>query len=109
MKLSLTSLVVGYALCLSISSLAQSAKITSNPATGYGQHLYAQSCAVCHDAHSTTPKAGPGMKNYYSTHHPPPTDTTVRAIIAKGKGTMPGFSYLNQKQMNDLIAYLKTL
>jgi mono/diheme cytochrome c family protein len=94
-------LITLYVLCCGGLLFAQT---TSN-----GQRLYVQSCASCHDAHSTMHKAGPGLKGYYGGHHPVPVDAQVRVIIAKGKGTMPGFSSFSPAQMNDLIAYLKTL
>jgi hypothetical protein len=52
---------------------------------------------------------GPGMKGYYTTYRPRPSASAVRTIISKGKGAMPGFSGLRNAQIDDLIAYLKTL
>jgi len=82
----------------------------SAPAVANGQRIFIRSCASCHDAHGTTPKSGPGLKNYYREHPPPhSTDAAVRAVIQQGKGTMPAFSNLGKSQMDDLMAYLKTL
>jgi mono/diheme cytochrome c family protein len=109
MKFFLASLFAVFALYLGISALAQPERTSSSPAVRNGQRLYTQSCASCHDARSTVVRIGPGLKSYYSAHSPRPTDANVRAVIAKGKGTMPGFNNLSQEQMNDLIVYLKTL
>lgn len=73
-----------------------------------GQRIFSQSCASCHNANSTLPKVGVGLKGYYQ-HQPRPTDSAVRAILLKGKGNMPAFSALNSSQIDDLIAYLRTL
>ena len=108
MKLFLTLFAV-FALYLGIAALAQSERAGSTAAVRNGQRLYTQSCAACHDTRSTVVRVGPGLKSYYSVHSPRPTDANVRAVIVKGKGTMPGFNNLSQEQMNDLIVYLKTL
>jgi len=97
------------ALCVCLFILTMLARSAPSPAATNGQHVYARSCASCHDAHSTVSKVGPGLKGYYSSHHPPPSDAKVLAIIVKGKGRMLGFSSLSQEQMDELIAYLKTL
>jgi mono/diheme cytochrome c family protein len=109
MKLLSSFLLTLLAVYLSVSILAQPMTSRQSPAVRNGQRLYAQSCTSCHDAHSTIRKAGPGMMGYFNTRHPRPTDSSVRAIIAKGKGTMPGFSNFTDMQMNELITYLKTL
>ena len=73
-----------------------------------GRRIFNQSCAACHDASGTTVKPGPGLKNYYR-HQPRPADASVRTIIQQGKGRMPAFSTLNKTQIDDLVAYIKTL
>jgi mono/diheme cytochrome c family protein len=74
-----------------------------------GRQIFAQSCAGCHDAHSSIRRAGPGLKSYYHNHQPRPADAQVRDLISRGKGAMPGFSSFTRRQTDDLIAYLKTL
>jgi mono/diheme cytochrome c family protein len=73
-----------------------------------GKRTFNQSCTSCHDILGTTTKSGPGLKNYYR-HQPSPADAAVRTIIQQGKGKMPAFSTLNKLQIDDLVAYLKTL
>jgi mono/diheme cytochrome c family protein len=53
--------------------------------------------------------AGSGLKWFYSGHQPKPSDAAVRAIIATGNGKMPAFGNLSAVQIDELIAYLKTL
>jgi mono/diheme cytochrome c family protein len=77
-------------------------------AAANGKLIFNQSCAACHDIRGTTPKSGPELKNYYR-HQPRPADATARTIIQQGKGRMPAFSTLNKSQIDDLVAYLKTL
>jgi len=77
-------------------------------AVAKGEHIFKQSCAACHDTLGKTTKSGPGLKNYYH-HHPRSADATVRTIIQQGKGRMPAFSTLNKPQIDDLVAYLRTL
>lgn len=79
------------------------------PNTEQGQHLFAQSCAGCHDAHSTQRLSAPGLKGYFHTQRPQPTDTAVRAVIQHGRGGMPAFPQLTALQLNALLAYLRTL
>jgi mono/diheme cytochrome c family protein len=73
-----------------------------------GKRIFNQSCAACHDTLGTMKKSGPALKNYYH-HQPRPADAIVRAIIQQGKGKMPAFGTLNKLQVDDLVAYLKTL
>jgi len=96
------------AFCLCISMLARPATGAPSATVTNGQRVYTQSCASCHDAHSNASKVGPGLKGYYG-HRPPPSDASVHAIIVEGKGRMSGLSSLSQDQINDLIAYLRTL
>ena len=77
-------------------------------ATASGKRIFSQSCASCHDTLGNATKTGPTLKNYYR-HQPRPSDAAVRNTIEQGKGKMPAFSTFNQKQINDLIAYLRTL
>ncbi len=77
-------------------------------AVANGKRIFSQSCSSCHDTFGTTTKSGPELKNYYR-RQPRPADATLRAIIQQGKGKMPAFSTLNKSQVDELVAYLKTL
>ncbi len=88
-------------------------KLVSAPAVAddvyRGRTVWLQRCAYCHD--------GVGQPSY-NTLGPwidaervqLLTDVAVKAIIAAGTERMPGFSYaLNPQQVNDLLAFLKTV
>jgi mono/diheme cytochrome c family protein len=109
-RVSTGMLIVMYlSLCgAALQSSASSPKPSAQSAAD-GQRIFVQSCAACHDAHGTSPKNGPGLKNYYRDHQPHPSDIAVRTVIQQGKGKMPGFSSLSKSQTDDLVAYLKTL
>jgi len=80
-----------------------------------GKQVFADNCVACHSATTTTRQAGPGLKDLYKNPKLPGTgrpvsDANVRKQIEKGGGGMPGFaSSLSAAQIDDLIAYLKTL
>jgi mono/diheme cytochrome c family protein len=71
--------------------------------------MFGEYCGSCHGVHSSNSLAGPGFMGLYRTHQPKPSDSAMRAIIASGKGKMPPFGSLSSVQIDELIAYLKTL
>jgi len=110
LPITLSLLAALAAAIVTISLLAPFACLAAQPpSVPTGQHIFIQSCASCHDTHSTASKTGPGLKSYYREHQPHPTDAAVRQVIQHGKGKMPAFPILTQSQTGDLIAYLKTL
>jgi mono/diheme cytochrome c family protein len=72
-----------------------------------GRRIFNQSCSACHDVFGPTAKTGPELKNYYRRQRP--SDAAIRRLILEGKGKMPAFTVFNNPQVDDLIAYLKTL
>ncbi|MGH9557427.1 MAG: c-type cytochrome [Terriglobales bacterium] len=79
-----------------------------------GQRLYQGSCAVCHRADSTDPLNGPGLQGMYAKKYlpsgSPANDERVGEVIRRGRRSMPGYANTyDDRQLNDLIAYLKTL
>ncbi|HEX4266569.1 MAG TPA: cytochrome c [Steroidobacteraceae bacterium] len=74
-----------------------------------GRVLWVQRCALCHD--------GVGQPSYHTMGPWLDADTiksigepAVRAIIATGTASMPEFRYdLSARQVNDLLAFLKTV
>jgi mono/diheme cytochrome c family protein len=103
----LFAFLVSLFLTIAIPQAAISQK--SGPlAAADGKRIFNQSCSACHDTRGATTKSGPELKNYYR-RQPLPTDTTVHTIIQQGKGKMPAFSTLNKSQIDELVAYLKTL
>jgi len=80
----------------------------SIPPAVQGRRIFNQSCAGCHDTLGRLRKSGPGLKNYYH-QQPRPSDAAVRRIIQEGRGKMPAFGSLNRSQVDDLVAFLRTL
>jgi mono/diheme cytochrome c family protein len=87
-------------------------KSSANVAEGQAQ--FKEKCVVCHWPDKTDKRIGPGMKGLYKRakmfDDRPVTDANVRDLILKGGGKMVGFEdTLEPKQVDALIAYLKTL
>lgn len=79
-----------------------------------GKKVFGDNCTACHSATTTQRIAGPGLKDLYKNAKlpsgKPVSDANVRKQIEKGGGGMPGFAdSLSAAQIDDLIAYLKTL
>jgi mono/diheme cytochrome c family protein len=71
-------------------------------------------CGVCHNADNTEKKMGPGLKGLYTKgklkNGKKPSDASVKEIIVKGGGGMPGYEdTLKPADMDNLLAYLRTL
>ena len=82
------------------------------PQEARGAAVYQVHCARCHRPNDTHPLNGPGLQAITKVSAlpsgAPPTDERLTAVIERGRGMMPG-TYLNEEQMQDLLAYLKTL
>ena len=85
-----------------------------------GKKLYKAHCAICHFADASIDKVGPGMKGLFQLKKlpksgQPVTEENIRKIILDGAGDpkmplMPRFrDFLSAKELDDLVAYLKTL
>jgi cytochrome c len=86
------------------------APASSNP----GEQVFATNCAMCHNSGSTATKVGPGLKGLYAkaklSDGNKVTDQNVRNFLEKSHPGMPSFANrLTKEQMDQLIAYLKTL
>ena len=101
---------------------AKSEKVPAAPkgSAEKGAQVFEEDCSICHYADRTDTKLGPGMKGLFKNQllpasHKPATEENVRAQITKGDPhgkpmPMPAFGdQLNSRQMDDLLAYLKTL
>jgi mono/diheme cytochrome c family protein len=88
-------------------------KSTSSPTgdAALGKIEYQTQCAGCHDGAA----AGPLLTGMYKRKtmkdkkRTPVTDASVRHRITAGGEGMPPFVSLKTKQLDNLIAYLKTL
>ena len=118
-------LLTGLVLLAMTSALGQSASHSAkkNSARGKavpsaevvrGGKVYDAQCEVCHFDRSTKKKIGPGLKGLMArgkfSDGKKVDDESLRAWIEKGGKDMPGFKdSLNDAEVRDLIAYLKTL
>lgn len=78
-----------------------------------GKEVFEQ-CSVCHNADSDEKKMGPGLKGLMAKakmkNGKKPTDENVRAIVKAGGGGMPAYEdMLSKEELDNLMAYLKTL
>jgi mono/diheme cytochrome c family protein len=103
----MASMVLAYASASRVPA-ASSTSITN------GKIIYGQKCAACHFDTSTEKKIGPGlaglMKRSRFKNGMAANDDDLRRVIERGGKDMPGFlDSLKQKQIRDLIAYVRTL
>ena len=96
--------------CRSLPPSKPSSEWTAQEARGAA--VYQMHCARCHRPNDTHPLNGPGLQAITKvTSMPsgaPPTDERLTAVIVRGRGMMPGTS-LTDEQLQDLLAYVKTL
>lgn len=82
------------------------------PQEARGAAVYQVHCARCHRPNDTHPLNGPGLQAITKVSAmpsgAPPTDERLTAVILRGRGMMPG-TVLTDDQLQDLLAYLKTL
>lgn len=77
-----------------------------------GEGLFLQRCSICHLPRKlkfgSPPVIGPSLSGQFKDATPEQMKT-LRGFILKGGPDMPGFQYgLDPKEIDDLIAYLKT-
>jgi mono/diheme cytochrome c family protein len=79
----------------------------------HGENLFLQRCSLCHLPRKlkfgSPPVIGPVLAGQFKDATPEQMKT-LRGFILKGGPDMPGFQYgLDSNEVDDLIAYLKTL
>ena len=119
-------LVLGIALMgMAVAVLAQDppAKTTakktaaskSSGSATKGKEVFDQKCGICHFADSDAKKIGPGLKGIskrgtFSVNNNKFTDESLKTWIENGDSLMPPFKdALDEQQIKDVIAYVKTL
>ena len=80
----------------------------------HGRELFQASCAICHNAYKKEPLPGPPLVAMFRKKELPSglpaTDDHVRDTILTGRRNMPAFkAVLDERQLNELLAYLHTL
>ena len=117
--------ILGIALVgMSVAVLAQDppAKTAPKKATASkggsatkGKEVFDQKCGICHFADSDAKKIGPGLKGIskrgtFTVNNNKVTDENLRTWIENGDSLMPPFKdVLDETQIKDVIAYVKTL
>ena len=82
---------------------------------GFGAALFAGKCGSCHHSDREETKVGPGLKGLFkrqslSFNDQPVTEESIRSQSSVAPlDEMPPFTTLNEREIADLIAYLKTL
>jgi mono/diheme cytochrome c family protein len=101
---------VGLAGCRPLPPSKPSSEWTPQEASG--AEVYQAKCARCHHPNDTHPLNGPGLQAITKVKAmpsgAPPTDERMTAVILHGRGMMPSTS-LTDDQLQDLLAYLRTL
>jgi mono/diheme cytochrome c family protein len=102
------------AACNSTPPVKTDAELGLNPPQAHGRALYDQHCLVCHEAYSRSDRNGPSLMGLYKKQFmvsgQPVNDDRVRDIINMGKPKMPAYgSTLSAQDLDDLMAYMKTL
>ncbi len=90
------------------------AELGLNPQQSRGRRVFDAQCARCHDPYSASARKGPSLKHLYQHKQLPSglptTDEHVTESIMMGRKMMPAFNQkIGQQQLEDLLAYLKTL
>lgn len=116
-----TLAVLSAALVFTVGALAQSSSKkpaaggTNSAAVARGKSLFQQKCAVCHYDNSDQKKIGPGLKGIskrgtFTVNGNKITDDSLKTWIENGDQLMPPFKeVLEEAQVKDVIAYVKTL
>lgn len=84
-------------------------------AVGRGKSLFQQKCSICHYDNSEQKKIGPGLKGIskratFSVNGNKFNDENLKTWIENGDQLMPPFKdVLEQAQIKDVMAYVKTL
>jgi cytochrome c len=80
-----------------------------------GKEVFDQKCGICHLADSDAKKIGPGLKGIskrgtFTVNNNKFTEESLKTWIENGDALMPPFKdVLDEQQIKDVIAYVKTL
>ena len=89
-------------------------EVFANPAAEKGAALFKRSCAVCHFPNKSETKVGPGLKGLFQREKlpisgQPATEANVRLTLKTPIDQMQPFDWLSEEQVDELIAFLRTL
>ncbi len=78
-----------------------------------GRALFQEQCATCHQTDRGPTQRGPRLGGLFRrpalVNGKDMSDENVREVIRRGVGRMPPFQKFAPQQIDDLLAYLKTL
>jgi cytochrome c len=114
--LGIATLAVGGAVFAQTKSSKDSkAPAHDAAAIARGKALFQQKCSICHFDTSTARKIGPGLKGLnkrgtFTVNSEKVTDETLTHWIETGDSLMPPFKdVIDEKQIKDVVAYVRTL
>jgi mono/diheme cytochrome c family protein len=112
-RLLLLSLILSLAACTP-ERRKTDAELGLDPQQSRGRRIFEAQCARCHDPYNASAAKGPSLKKLYKRQYLPSglpaTDQHVTDSIVLGRKMMPAFNQsIGQQQLDDLLAYLKTL
>ncbi len=85
------------------------ARVHASGSAADGQVVFQHACVMCHAVQPGVKIVGPSLASVMRGPHAVPAGT-VRGIIVNGKGKMPAArGRLSDKEIADVLAYLKTL
>jgi mono/diheme cytochrome c family protein len=95
-------------------ALKTDAELGLNAQQAQGRRVFQLYCAVCHTAYTSKPLKGPSLKGVFQKQYLPSglvaNDRFVEQTIVRGHNMMPPMgNSLSQQQIDDVIAYLRTL
>lgn len=90
------------------------AELGLNAQQANGRRIFERDCSACHNAYSSSGSKGPSLKGLYKRAFLPsglPTnDRFVEQTIMGGRGMMPPLGeQITDRELDDLVAYLRTL
>ena len=106
MKRKVALLLLPLATALAVPMIA-SAQAQLTPAQARGRMIITQNCNICHLPQNPGSQTYGPLLNKASANG---DDALMKTVIQNGLVKMPGWKYtLNDNQINDAIAYIKTL
>jgi cytochrome c len=112
---ALALLMAGMALAQDSSTKTAPKKTAAKASPTKGKEVFAEKCSMCHNADSDQKKIGPGLKGLskrgtFTVNGNKVTDENLKNWIENGDSLMPPFKdVLDEQQIKDVIAYVKTL
>jgi mono/diheme cytochrome c family protein len=92
--------------CVAIAGLGSGCH---KPSASRGEVLFAKHCARCHIRNEGQASPAPMLSGYFY-RRPMPRERDAEKVIREGRRAMPPFgARLARAEVDDLIAYLKTL